>query len=143
VLETATHFVVRLAARRMVLSAVREGRVEGYVRAPREDLLRVVFNLLRNATDAMAERKHGTLVLSTWATEETAFVRVSDDGPGILQSDLPHMFELLFTTRRDGTGLGLYLCKQLVERWGGRIQVESRPGEGARFTFSVPREQAR
>ena len=68
------------------------------------------------------------------------FLEVEDTGPGIPAEDLPHLFEPFFTTKDPGrgTGLGLAVCLGIVESYGGRIQVKTRPGEGTRFTIYLP-----
>ena len=66
---------------------------------------------------------------------------VEDSGPGIPPQDLPHIFELFWSARhhpKKGAGLGLYICKGLVEVHGGRIWAESKPGEGSNFQFTLP-----
>ena len=69
---------------------------------------------------------------------------VTDTGPGILPEHLGRVFDPLFTTRagQGGTGLGLAIAQQIVLRHGGRSEVASRPGEGARFTVDLPAEAA-
>jgi PAS domain S-box-containing protein len=72
-------------------------------------------------------------------------VAVTDEGPGIAEADLPHVFERFYradtdlTKRVKGTGLGLYLAKAVVEAHAGQIRVESTPGNGTTFSFSLPR----
>jgi signal transduction histidine kinase len=112
--------------------------VDATVAAPRTDVLRVVTNLVRNALEVVDGQLGGIVVISAWRTEENAFIRVSDNGPGVDPAHLDQIFELFFTTKKEGSGVGLYVCKQLVEGWGGGIQVESARGEGTRFTFHVP-----
>ena len=60
-------------------------------------------------------------------------IRISDTGPGVPPDKLPSIFEPFFTTKESGTGLGLYVTKQLVERNKGRIFVESKLGQGTTF----------
>jgi len=74
------------------------------------------------------------------------YLSVQDRGPGIPPEEIPLLFEKFVRLKRDlagptrGTGLGLYICKRLVEAMGGRIWVESsgRPGEGSRFCLTLP-----
>jgi len=111
------------------------------VRAPRSSLMRVLINLLRNAAHAIDELEDpigAGVRVSTWTSNEFAFVQVADDGPGIPAATLESIFELFFTTHAEGTGIGLFVCKTLVDRWGGMIHVDSSDNEGASFTFSVP-----
>jgi CheY-like chemotaxis protein len=65
-------------------------------------------------------------------------ISVRDDGEGIVPENLPHIFELYYTSRTDGSGIGLALSKQLVEQMGGVISVASAQGEGAEFTVTLP-----
>jgi signal transduction histidine kinase len=132
---------VRFAGRRVEVHVENEIPAELEVAASRSELLRVLINLLRNAAHALDELEDPAgagIRISTWASDELAFVQVADDGPGIPAATLDAIFELFFTTHGDGTGVGLFVCKALVSGWGGMIHVDSRAGEGARFTFSVP-----
>jgi len=65
---------------------------------------------------------------------------VSDHGPGVPASDLPHVFEPYFTTKRTGTGLGLAIARKVVEALGGAIRLESREGERSRVEIELPAE---
>jgi signal transduction histidine kinase len=112
------------------------------VDASRSALVRVLVNLLRNAAQAIDELEDpigAGVTISSWASDEFAFVQVADDGPGIPTATASSIFELFFTTHAEGTGIGLYVCKALVTAWGGMIHVDASAGEGARFTFSVPK----
>ncbi|MBI5379249.1 MAG: HAMP domain-containing histidine kinase [Nitrospirae bacterium] len=66
-------------------------------------------------------------------------VAVEDTGPGISEENLSRLFTPFFSTKPpgEGTGLGLFICRQIAERMGGRIDVRSRPGEGATFILSL------
>jgi signal transduction histidine kinase len=76
-------------------------------------------------------------------------VEVRDNGPGISAADQETIFEKFrqvgdtLTDKPQGTGLGLHICRQIVERHGGRLWVESQLGEGARFSFTLPLDPAR
>ena len=85
------------------------------------------------------------------ATDEQAFVRldVADTGLGILEEEQPHVFERFYRVRNEdqpkinGSGLGLAIAQAVVEKHGGKIWVESVPGEGSTFSFTLPRAGAR
>jgi signal transduction histidine kinase len=103
-------------------------------------LERIVTNLVGNA---LKYSPSGTPVtISAAAREGTVVVSVRDRGPGIAQEDLPRVFERFYrckaTQKADGLGLGLYIVELLVNAHGGRVWAESRPGEGATFTFTLP-----
>ena len=65
------------------------------------------------------------------------WVDIEDDGPGIKDEDLPHIFSPFFTTKNSGTGLGLAICYGIVKEHGGLIRVENREGKGASFKVSL------
>ena len=66
---------------------------------------------------------------------------VCDNGPGVDESLREKIFDPFFTTRRDGTGLGLYLCREIVESYGGEIRVDNLPAGGARFLVRLPQTE--
>jgi signal transduction histidine kinase len=132
---------VRLARRLAPVDLALETGSGLEVRASPSNLFRVLVNLLRNAVQAIGELEHSEgagVRVSTWASDELAFVQVADDGPGIPSSVREQLFDLFFTTHAEGTGIGLYVCKTIVTGWGGMILVDGHEGEGARFTFSIP-----
>jgi signal transduction histidine kinase len=101
----------------------------------------VVFNLLSNAVKFTPAG--GSVVVAAVRREGTVEVSVTDTGPGIASEDQDRIFEEFQQVgvgvgQREGTGLGLSLSKRLVELQGGRIWVESEPGRGSRFVFTVP-----
>jgi two-component system NtrC family sensor kinase len=99
--------------------------------------LRQVFqNLVSNAAAAVA--RNGHITLATTRTLEGVRVVVADSGPGIAPENLERIFDPLFTTKTDGTGLGLPICREILTRLGGRLEVASRPGEGAEFIVELP-----
>jgi signal transduction histidine kinase len=99
-----------------------------------ERLRQVLLNLTRNAIEAMHARG-GRLVLRARDTQGTLTIDVEDDGPGFSE-DLP-VFDAFFTTKDQGTGLGLALVHRIVTDHGGTIRVESRPGRTC-FSVSLP-----
>ena len=106
-------------------------------------MTQVIVNLLSNAAK-FCDRERGHVRITTVA--EPAFLRVSvsDNGTGITAGNQSLIFEKFqqasdtLTDKPQGTGLGLPICRQIVEYFGGRIWVESRPGAGATFSFTVP-----
>jgi two-component system NtrC family sensor kinase len=111
------------------------------VLANEEQLVQVFMALLLNAMDAM--REQGTVELRTRWGEGAGSVlaEVVDHGEGIRRADLPKIFEPFFTTKAPGrgTGLGLSICYAIVAEHGGRIEVDSTPGEGSAFRIVLPR----
>ncbi|NPB09719.1 MAG: PAS domain-containing protein [Thermodesulfobacteria bacterium] len=110
------------------------------VQGNRSQLEQVVLNLIINAGEAMEGR--GVLTLRTYASEdEMVIFEVEDTGPGIPPELVSRIFEPFFTTKTGGkgTGLGLAICHGIVKRHGGKIEVESKPGEGALFRVKLPR----
>ena len=114
------------------------------VLADRHQLERVLTNLLTNALKYSPPGKGVTVEAAATGTE--VVVSVQDQGEGIAPEDLPLLFERFFrsgTARgAQGLGLGLYIAKMLVEAHGGRIWVESEPGKGSRFSFTLPAVQS-
>lgn len=102
----------------------------------RDRLEQVLLNLGRNALQAMPSG--GVLELAAAPAGKDAVVTVKDSGHGISAQDLPMVFEPFFTTKARGTGLGLALCKKIVEEHGGGISLESRLGRGTTVTVTLP-----
>jgi two-component system NtrC family sensor kinase len=99
----------------------------------------VLLNLLQNGLYAL-EGKPGTLEITTGRRDTQVFFSVEDSGVGIEPSVLPRIFEPSFTTKPpgEGTGLGLAIAYRIAQDHGGRIEVQSRPGEGSIFTVLLP-----
>jgi signal transduction histidine kinase len=97
-----------------------------------------LVNLISNAADAI---DHGGTI-SVRATEfpdgKGVIIAVEDDGPGISEEGLGGIFEPFYTTKFSGTGLGLAVAKSLVDKHGGRIEVESAVGAGTTFFVLLP-----
>jgi two-component system NtrC family sensor kinase len=111
------------------------------VRANAEQLVQVFMSLLINAMDAMGER--GTVVIRTRRGRhlgEAVIAEVIDQGHGIPRSEVTKIFEPFYTTKAPGrgTGLGLSICYSIVADHGGRIEVDSTPGQGSTFRILLP-----
>ncbi len=104
-----------------------------------QSLEEIFINLIVNACQAMPAG--GEIRVSAQAAGEAVGIEVSDTGPGISKEALTRIFEPFYTTKTSGTGLGLYVVKQLVEKNSGRIDVQSEPGVGTVFfiTFAGDR----
>jgi signal transduction histidine kinase len=102
----------------------------------------VFLNLLVNALQAVGER--GRVEIEARAEGKGVAVRVHDDGPGIRPEDRERLFVPFFTTKAagEGTGLGLYLSYQIVQRHRGEIRVESTRGVGTTFDVWLPLTRA-
>ncbi len=108
------------------------------------EIEQVMFNLLKNAAQALAERPAGRqpeITVTIAAQQGFVVIAVEDNGPGIPSSVRPHIFEPFFSTKQvgEGTGLGLSVSYAIVvQHHQGSIQVNSREGDGARFTVRLP-----
>jgi signal transduction histidine kinase len=105
-------------------------------------LNQVFMNLLVNAAHAIEGQ--GTITVRSGAGESSLWVEISDTGSGIAPDNLQRIFEPFFTTKPvgKGTGLGLSLSYSIVQKHGGRIEVESELGRGTTFRVTLPRERA-
>lgn len=102
----------------------------------RGELRQVISNLVANAVDALPHG--GSLEISAGEAGGSVWLRLADNGPGIPPGNLTRIFEPFFTTKAElGTGLGLWVSRQIVEKHGGTITVESSPS-GTCFTVSLP-----
>lgn len=111
-----------------------------YVHADRVQLQQVIINLVVNACHAMDGVKVGDrfLQVRTWATDDEAVVEVADQGWGIAPDVLSSLFNPFFTTKERGLGMGLSICRSIIDFHGGRIWVTSTVGHGASFKFALP-----
>jgi PAS domain S-box-containing protein len=101
-------------------------------------LQQVLLNLVTNALDAMKETPTRILTVRS-ATDgpDTILVSVGDVGPGVAEARRASLFQPFFTTKKDGLGLGLSICRSIIEEHGGRIWETDNPGGGATFSFSL------
>jgi PAS domain S-box-containing protein len=116
-----------------------------YVTADPDRLREVITNLFDNAVKYTAE---GRITLGVTGNDQVVQCYVKDTGPGIPADDLPHLFQKFYrvdnsTTRTTGgTGLGLFICRKIIELYNGRIWAESEVGKGSSFYINLPRLSA-
>lgn len=110
-----------------------------------EKLRQVIWNLVRNAGEAVRDSDGSLVRVSVEADDDTARIIVQDDGPGIEAQDLERLFDPFFTTKTSGSGLGLATCKNIVHEHNGTIHVTSHTVDdtvdGTRFEIRLPRDQ--
>jgi signal transduction histidine kinase len=106
----------------------------------RVQLLQVMLNLIRNAIEAMTANRPRILRIKSQVDESgDVVVSVEDSGMGIDRQDLTRVFDPLFTTKQQGLGIGLSICKTIIEGHHGRLWVTSAVGEGSTFYVNLPR----
>jgi PAS domain S-box-containing protein len=108
------------------------------IKADKDRIVRVFINLIKNAVDAMPEG--GTLQIKSIQTDANIKISFADTGIGISKEVLSKLFLPLVTTKAQGMGFGLAICKRIVEAHGGEITVKSVLGKGATFTVILPIE---
>lgn len=113
------------------------------VQGDRLQLQQVVLNLIVNAIQAMGGINVGRreLQISTESVPEGVRVSVLDSGPGLSPECLPRLFEPFFTTKADGMGMGLTICRSIIEAHGGRLWATGGQPSGALFQFTIPADR--
>jgi len=105
----------------------------------RIEIEQVMLNLIKNAMDAMSSQPRRELHLATRLLQDgMILVTVSDTGTGILRDEMDNIFNPFQTTKQKGLGLGLGICRSLIESYGGKIWVEQRSDCGMEFNFTLP-----
>lgn len=109
------------------------------IQAVADQIKQVILNILGNAEEAISA-KGGTITISTEAIGKNVHIHIADNGKGIRDEDIDHIFEPFFSTKPavEGTGLGLSISYGIVKRHGGKISVQSAPGKGTTFTVVLP-----
>jgi two-component system, sporulation sensor kinase E len=137
VLDDVVLFTRRFASQNRVDLVEEDEQDLPEVMADPEQLKQVFLNLVSNAVQSMTETG-GTLTVTTGAEDEFVFVRFTDTGPGIESESLGKVFDPFYSTRDDGTGLGLTIVHRIVDEHGGHIELTSDPGKGTAFTVHLP-----
>jgi len=108
--------------------------------ADRVQIQQVLFNLIRNAIDSMIEGPDRSLTISSSAGPgDFVTVSIEDTGSGIAESIAPQLFQPFVTSKESGMGIGLSICRTIIEAHGGRIWSEPGTGRGTIFSFTLPR----
>ena len=146
-LNVAIHEVIVLA-RSVTLRngvSVQTRLAEGLLSVPgdRVQLQQVLLNLILNAAEAMgsAEERARELSISTHQDRPDVLVTVRDSGPGIDAEHLDRVFDAFYTTKPSGTGMGLSICRSIIDAHGGKLWAEANEPRGAIFQFTLPAAQ--
>lgn len=126
------------ARRRGVTLSVDSGGVAPTITGSPAELRQVLVNLVLNGIDAAGDGGEVRLRIESPGNPHWAEVVVSDSGPGIDSSQAARIFERFYTTKPDGTGLGLAVVREIVEKQGGRVAVDAGSGKGASFRVRLP-----
>lgn len=137
VIDNSLNIIEHQAEEQDVKISVVEGENASRILGDSEVLRSVFNNLFINAIQAMPNG--GSLHVNISSQNELVKIEVSDSGEGISNENLPKIFEPYFSTKETGTGLGLAIVKRIVDEHNGTIEVESKEGEGTRFTVKLPK----
>jgi PAS domain S-box-containing protein len=111
------------------------------IQGDRVQLQQVILNLIINAVEAMSGVSEGArelLITTAKAASDGAVVAVRDSGPGLAPENLERVFEAFYTTKPRGLGMGLSICRSIIEAQGGQVWASSNDGPGTTFQFSLP-----
>ena len=111
------------------------------IQGDRVQLQQVILNLIINAVEAMSGVSEGArelLISTAKAASDGAVVAVRDSGPGLAPANLERFFEAFYTTKPSGLGMGLSICRSIIEAHGGQVWASSNDGPGTTFQFSLP-----
>ena len=109
------------------------------IQGDRVQLQQVLLNLLINAIEAMSGMSEGPreLLISTSKSDSMVVVSVRDSGPGLAPESVERLFESFYTTKPDGLGMGLSICRSIIEAHGGHLLARANVPRGAIFQFTL------
>jgi signal transduction histidine kinase len=113
------------------------------VYADRNHVTRVLNNLYKNAIQAIPEERKGVIQLELYQQDDNAIIKVTDNGTGIPADVQPRVFSPNFSTKNSGMGMGLAICKNIIESFNGDIYFETKEGEGTSFFVVMPLKEVR
>jgi signal transduction histidine kinase len=110
------------------------------LRIPESQLKQVLINILNNAIEAIEENcgVNREIHISTHIESEIATIKITDSGGGISSETMNNLFIPYYSSKEEGTGIGLYICKKIIESYEGAIHVESNEGHQTTFTIYLP-----
>jgi len=110
------------------------------IQGDKVQLRQVILNLIINAVEAMSSVSKGPreLFISTVKDVSGVLVAVRDSGPGLSPDNLERLFDAFYTTKANGMGMGLSICRSIVQAHGGRMWASRDVGQGATFQFTLP-----
>jgi signal transduction histidine kinase len=134
-----------LQAQNILVQSDLAGRLP-LVQGDRGQLQQVILNLVRNAADAMSQvsdRARVLLVTSEFKPASDVLVSIEDSGTGIDPKNIDRIFEAFFTTKANGMGMGLAICRSIIEAHSGRLWAKPNMNYGSVFYISLPASNAR
>lgn len=134
-LRACVHFIAP-AAKESNIEIALDIRFAEMIMADADKLKQVFLNIIQNAIAAM--KNGGKLEIGLSESNGCIHISFADTGEGIAPEHLPKIFNLYFTTKSDGSGLGLSISNQIIAEHGGQIKVESTPGQGSTFRIELP-----
>lgn len=130
-----------LAIRKDVRIEVSNDPPDVTILADKIQIQQVLFNLFRNAAEAVAEQEHRFVTVNAKLDEDDVLISVIDNGPGISADVQDRLFQPFVSTKKNGMGVGLSICHTIVAAHYGRLWTETNPGGGTIFRIALPRAQ--
>lgn len=109
-----------------------------YIYGDPDQIKQVLINLIKNSTEAIANKKDGLIRISTYKEDNFIIIAIEDNGGGIDVKFLPYVFKPFYSTKSHGTGLGLSIVKEIVQEHNGIMNLDNFVGKGAKFIIKIP-----
>jgi signal transduction histidine kinase len=124
------------------INIIKEQKIDenSFVKCDLKMLTQVFINIIRNATEAIKEKNipDGTITISTAIEKSLLKIEIADNGIGIPDEIKDNLFSYMYTTKKDGTGIGLYLSRKILRLHGGNIKIDSKEDKGTTFIIELP-----
>jgi PAS domain S-box-containing protein len=137
-LEESLEFQSNELEDRGITVEIDTGAESPIVRADKQQIKQVFFNVTKNAMEAM--QPGGVIRVKIQSDEERFYIRFGDSGSGIKHEDLSHVFQPYHTTKKGGTGLGLMIVQRIMREHGGQVGIDSKEGIGTLVTLEFPKQ---